>query len=272
MNGTNGARGPGLHGLTGGYPLLGAMQRQGRSGRLLELDPGLADGLEEQALLEARRELVVQVIDVNRGAWPRPEMSQGTEGVLGFLVVDGLLLREVILAGRVCAELLGPGEVIHPWPQSGVAASLAPEIEWSALTPSTLVLLDRRLAAATAPWPQITAVLVARAVARAQGLASMLAITGIRGLEVRVLVLLWHLADTFGRVGRDGVILPIPLTHQLIGRLAGATRPSVSTALKALETGGAITKRLGGGFVLHGEPPDARSLGAHRAAGVHVGL
>ena len=85
----------------------------------------------------------------------------------------------------------------------------------------------------------------------------MLAITGIRGLEVRVLVLLWHLADTFGRVGREGVILPLPLTHQLIGRLAGATRPSVSTALKALETDGAVTKRLGGGFVLHGEPPDA---------------
>jgi DNA-binding GntR family transcriptional regulator len=41
----------------------------------------------------------------------------------------------------------------------------------------------------------------------------------------------------------------------MIARLVGASRQSVSAALKELENEGAISKRSQGGWILHGEPP-----------------
>jgi DNA-binding GntR family transcriptional regulator len=64
----------------------------------------------------------------------------------------------------------------------------------------------------------------------------------------------------------EGVAISLPLTHQVVARLAGATRPSVSNALKRLEQEGVISKHPGGGFVLHGDPPDLARAGERRRA------
>ena len=64
--------------------------------------------------------------------------------------------------------------------------------------------------------------------------------------------------------------VPVPLTHQTIGRLVGATRPSVSTALKELENEGLIGKRQGGGFILFGEPPELAPAVADRRQAIRA--
>jgi hypothetical protein len=235
------------------------MKQGGRLARLLDVDPDLAEGLEERDRLLARQRLVVPAITLEPGQWdPHATLGRGDD-VLGVLIAEGLLLREVVLVQSTCGELLGPGDVIRPW-HTGTGESLLSHIEWRVLSTTTMLVLHRKLLTWMAPWPQVTMALTARAVTRAQTLALVLAISCIRGLEVRLLALLWHLADGFGRVGREGVIVPLPLTHEVIGRLAGATRPSVTTALGHLERQRSISKRLGGGFVLHGAPPDLTGL------------
>jgi CRP-like cAMP-binding protein len=74
-------------------------------------------------------------------------------------------------------------------------------------------------------------------------------------LEVRLALLLWHLAGRWGKVERGGVRLPLPLTHQLLGQLVGAERPSVSHALARLAHNGLVTGH-GDEWHLHGSLED----------------
>lgn len=59
--------------------------------------------------------------------------------------------------------------------------------------------------------------------------------------------MLWHLADRWGRVTPDGVIVPLKLTHEALGRLVGAQRPTVTLALGELVASGRVTRALTGG-------------------------
>ena len=54
------------------------------------------------------------------------------------------------------------------------------------------------------------------------------AILALPRVESRVLAILWHLADVFGSVNADGVLVPLKLTHERLGRLVGAQRPTVT--------------------------------------------
>jgi hypothetical protein len=75
-------------------------------------------------------------------------------------------------------------------------------------------------------------------------------------VDARVQALLWHLADRWGHVTLDGVVVPVRLTHDMIGRLVGAHRPSVTTALSELNREDRIA-RLPHGWLLRGDPPAA---------------
>jgi CRP-like cAMP-binding protein len=97
--------------------------------------------------------------------------------------------------------------------------------------------------------------LIARATERSRSIGLHLAFAQARQADVRVLLLFWHLADRWGRVGANGTVVPVRLTHEMIGRLVGAHRPSVTSALGELQRDGAIT-RQGGGWLLHGDPPE----------------
>ena len=67
------------------------------------------------------------------------------------------------------------------------------------------------------------------------------AITSQPRLEVRLVLLLWHLAARWGRVEPSGIRLSLPLTHRLLGQLVAAERPSISHALKRLAQAGLVT-------------------------------
>jgi hypothetical protein len=57
----------------------------------------------------------------------------------------------------------------------------------------------------------------------------------------------------------DGVLLPLDLSHQLLGTLIGARRPTVSTALAALAQRQAITRHPDGWLLQHERPTAAHS-------------
>jgi DNA-binding transcriptional ArsR family regulator len=53
-------------------------------------------------------------------------------------------------------------------------------------------------------------------------------------------------------VGPDGLIVPLPLTHQALGRLVGAERPTVSLAITQLKEAGVLDRRDDASWVLRG--------------------
>jgi hypothetical protein len=79
-------------------------------------------------------------------------------------------------------------------------------------------------------------------------------------VDRRLKALFWHLAERWGRVSGDGVIVPLALTHRILGQLVGARRPTVSTALSELAERGELVRRPDGSWLLRGDPPDAESL------------
>ncbi|MFL5795732.1 MAG: helix-turn-helix domain-containing protein, partial [Actinomycetota bacterium] len=83
-------------------------------------------------------------------------------------------------------------------------------------------------------------------------------------VDDRLLLMLWHLAERWGRVHPDGVVVPLPLNHQRLADLVGAHRPSVTTAMGELTRSGAVSRRDDGDWVLHGAPPE--KLRHHRLA------
>jgi CRP-like cAMP-binding protein len=101
------------------------------------------------------------------------------------------------------------------------------------------------------------------------------ALLSLSPVETRLLVLFWHLAERWGRVTPAGVVLPLGLTHQILGQLVGCRRASVTTALKEVVESGAAIRRPDGSGLLTGSPPDELShltwhngtAGRHAAAG-----
>jgi CRP/FNR family transcriptional regulator, cyclic AMP receptor protein len=70
---------------------------------------------------------------------------------------------------------------------------------------------------------------------------------------VRLILLFWELADRWGRVAPDGVSVPLPLTHQTLGRIIRAQRPSVTAALTELRERGFLGREADGTWVIHGD-------------------
>jgi CRP-like cAMP-binding protein len=102
-------------------------------------------------------------------------------------------------------------------------------------------LLDESFATRTRFWPQISQTVVRRLSRRVADLNIQRAIAAQPRLEVRLALLLWHLASRWGKVEPEGIHLCLPLTHQLLGHLVGAERPSISHALARLAHHGLVS-------------------------------
>ncbi|MFL5782106.1 MAG: helix-turn-helix domain-containing protein [Thermoleophilaceae bacterium] len=225
---------------------------------ILEVAPGLVRELGPDLARTLEKTLRADVLHLREKAWNPLEVDLGPEPWLGILVIDGLLEREVNVAGRTAAELLGPGDLLRPWDVvDPVDASVPVYAAWTVLAPARLALLDARVRDVALRSPELTMVLMSRTLHRSRSLAALLAIAQIRRLDMRILTLLWHLADRFGRVRSDGVAVEVPLKHVTLAKLLAATRPSVSSALGALAERGELERLAGGGWLLKGDPPAA---------------
>lgn len=92
------------------------------------------------------------------------------------------------------------------------------------------------------------------ALRRTRNLSVNMAIVHQSRVDVRVHMLLWHLAGRWGRVGSQGVLLPLRLTHAVLADLVAARRPTVTSALSELGRRGKV-ESTGRGWLLHGDPP-----------------
>ena len=224
--------------------------------RVLDEDPDLGDRLTTEDRAHAAEAAVARVETLDVGVWSEPEDPGRYRDGYGLLVLDGVLARRVHLDRFECTELLGQGDLLRPWTFEGeTVASIPSRVKWTVIEPVRLAALDRRFAAATARWPELTAALMDRIVKRARWLAFQLAVGHLVRVDMRLLVILWHYADRWGRMTPDGAHLAMPLTHGVLAGIVGARRPSVTTALGRLQQDGLIERRDDGSWLLIGPPP-----------------
>jgi hypothetical protein len=223
---------------------------------LVDADPDLADLLDERGLERARREALTRVQRLSPGEWDAAAAQEPAEHHRGFLIVDGLLSRTVDVLGRRCVELVGPCDVMRPWRWDDEGSHVRAEIGWMVLEPTRLAVLDHDLVVRIVPWPQLGLELFNRGTRRAHHLAVALAIAHHQRVDDRLVLTLWHLAERWGRVHPDGIVVPLPLGHQRLADLVGAQRQSVTTAMGGLTRSGAVSRREDGNWVLHGDPPE----------------
>jgi CRP/FNR family transcriptional regulator, cyclic AMP receptor protein len=223
---------------------------------VLELDPDLGADLDPDALRIAGTELVAPLVRVqwhtHRGRWGPAE----SERHLGFLITEGLLLRDVQLLSTHSAEVLGPGDLLRPWDVDGEhPLPVSTDVAWTVLAPLGLAILNADFLGRAARFPTVLARVSERGVGRAKALALHEAITNLKHVETRLLVLFWYLAERFGRVGPESIAVSVPLTHEHLARLVGAARPSVTTGLGRLAARGLLVRDQEGTWRLS---PDSR--------------
>lgn len=229
---------------------------------VLDADPELGERLPAPEFETARRSLLARVHVVELGPWDAATEWAGSDHPLGLLVLEGLVVRQTAVADRPSTELLGAGDILRPWdPDEEIGAIPMPAC-WHVAARLRVAVIDHRFMVAAARWPEVLDALGARMVRRARWLNFQLGLKQIVRVEGRVLLLLWALSDRWGVVTPRGVHVRLKLTHEALGRLIGARRPSVTTAIGMLTQAGEL-ERVADGYMLFGDPEDA----LRRAAG-----
>jgi hypothetical protein len=229
--------------------------------RVADEDPGLLGSLRGDLAEAARHQLLARTMWRDPGRWEplSADLPSRFDGWLGMLVLDGLLVRQLDVEGLRCCELLGPGDLLRPWDEDDDAATLDTGAVWRVLEPTRLALFDAGFARRASRWPTVTSELMQRTIRRSRSLSVLLALTQARRADVRLRTLFWHLADRWGRVTPDGVILPLRLTHSVIAQLTGLRRPSVSLSLGELERTGEIVRLSRSAWLITREAPARRA-------------
>ncbi|MDX6665363.1 MAG: family transcriptional regulator, cyclic receptor protein [Solirubrobacteraceae bacterium] len=223
---------------------------------LLDADPELGERLSADDFDSARRALLARALTIETGIWhPERIWSQDDHPTLGLLVLDGVLIRQITVADRPGSELMGSGDLLRPWDQDAVVG-IPITVQWKVMGRVRLALLDQRFLLTACRWPTVVDALAGRALRRARWLSFQNAMKQIMRVEDRVLLLLWALSDRWGVVTPRGVHVRLKLTHEALGKLVGARRPSVTTAIGALTEVGAI-ERTEDGYRLYGDPEQA---------------
>lgn len=228
---------------------------------VLHEDPDLAEPLALADAEAARRRAMARAISLPKAEFSAHDTFPGEPGTLGMLVVEGLLLRAVSVTGRPMVEVLGRGDVIRPFERDFEReldrdAIVSAEVRWWALRPARLAVLDASFTRRMSEYPEVIAELAGRLARRSAGASLRLAVIQEPCLSARLHFMLWHLADRFGRVHPEGVVMDVPLCHGLLGWLVGARRPAVSRALKELERAGHLARRTDGTWFLGRQPQD----------------
>src|SRR4051794_41571218 len=143
---------------------------------IVDADPDLAEQLDDAALERARHEALTRVQHLSPGEWDVAGALEPDVHHRGFLIVDGLLSREVNVLGRHCIELIGPGDVMRPWSWDEAGSHVQAEVGWEVLEETRLAVLDHALVTRINPWPQLGVELFNRGTRRAHHLAVALAI------------------------------------------------------------------------------------------------
>jgi hypothetical protein len=223
--------------------------------RLLEADPELGLRVPVDQVAQARREITARVRVLRCGLWEVPAEESGP-GSVGFLILEGLLARDVLLAGTTATDLLGEGDVIQPWASVNDEGLLHYHVRWHVLAPVLLAVLDGEFARSLVLWPPVMSALLERVVRRTQRMAIHQALLHLTPVETRLLVLFWHLAERWGHVTPHGITIKLRISHEVLGQLVGSQRASVTTGLRHIDESGLLVRRADGTWLLRGSPPE----------------
>lgn len=190
-------------------------------------------------------------LKLQRGPW-QPSSASG-DTALGYLVLDGLLGRRVVVPERGRSlELLGRGDLFSPWQEDSPSFS---NIAWMVIEPTWIASLDENFVSQIREFPELMEALTERALRRSRRIAVSAAIANTVGVEERLLLLLWQLTELWGRKAQGGAVLPYRLSHQTLADLVGARRPTVTLALRGLTDRGLLERGPRGEWILTGSPP-----------------
>lgn len=203
---------------------------------LLQIEPDLGEFLlpDDRAALERLRVPVRSVfsteLEIDRLLFQSEAFA--------LVVVEGVLAHEMAVSGQPGMTLLGAGDIVA---RSGAAGStLVRTSRYSTAGALRFALLGDRVLAAAQRFPRLITGLQVRIGDQHQRLAAQLLICQLPRVEDRLLTMMWLLAERWGRVTPSGTSLPLRLTHETLGALVGARRPTVSLALKQLTAEGAM--------------------------------
>jgi CRP/FNR family cyclic AMP-dependent transcriptional regulator len=222
--------------------------------QIIDADPELGQNLSGERLAAARRDCTGRILNISTYEPHLLEEAREVRFGIGLLILEGLVVRRVGLAGRFGAELLGEGDVLRPWQDEDSGASLPHVGKWRVLEPGRVAVLDGDFTRRACRYPEVISELVGRAIRRSRHMAVNVAIMHQPRIDVRLHMLFWELADRWGTVRADGIHLPLRLTHSVLGELVAARRPTVTKSLGELTAGGAI-RWTGDEWILQGEPP-----------------
>jgi len=222
---------------------------------VLDVEPELRSGLDPTSLPEQRRAASALTWSLPRGRFSCAPGTFDLEGSLGLLIVEGLIIRHLLTGDMEILELVGPGDVLCPSVDMNAEMAHYTQQHWTVMRRARFAILDRSFTLAVSSWPEIAANISDRVAMRVGWMALSTAIRGLRRVDRRLLAMLWFYANRWGRVTPEGVVLELELTHRQLAGLVGARRPSVTTALSALERSGEIHRRHDRSWLLRGERP-----------------
>ncbi len=232
--------------------------------RLLELEPELTRFLSSEERDAAERLTVPLVTIRQRGVDVVDELHR--HDVFGAVVVEGMLVERFIVGEHAAMHLLGRGDIVAADAPGRPMLVAAFECRTAART--DLALLGPDVLAAIRRWPALVLALHHRRSEQSDRLAAQLAICQLPRVEQRLLALLWLLAEAWGRVTPMGTTLPLSLTHEALGSLIGARRPTVTLALRELADRGAVVRQDGGWLLLEPPPSPGAMEGTTNDAGL----
>ncbi len=185
-------------------------------------------------------------------------------------VLDGLAVHAIHIGEQSGIQLLGPGDVLIQ-PNAG-PPSWVEDVAFRAPAPMSMTLLGDDFLAAARRAPYLIPALYDCLADQMQRLSSQLVICQLPRVEQRVLAILWLLAETWGHVTPGGVRLPMALTHETLGGLIGARRPTVTLALRKLSEDGSVLRQEYGWLLLElpPEPAGAPRVLAPELAGISL--
>jgi CRP-like cAMP-binding protein len=241
-------------------------RRHGRSVRarpagriqLFAEEPELRTALSSLPAEAARAagDLRVLTWHLKTGSWDPLDNPPLQDPDCGYLILEGLLLARVQVGSRCSAELLGAGDFFRPDDADTHGyARVQSERTFRVLESMRIVGLDSELLARISSLPGIAAHLQRRLTQRVRSLNVRLAIVQVPQLATRLHLLLWHLADRWGRASPDEALVPFRLSHSVLADCVSAHRTSVLAAMHELEESGAIERNENGHWLMHAEPP-----------------
>lgn len=208
-------------------------QGDGRCASLMDLDDDLAQECDPEVRAAARSMTAVRVREAEVGSCDlEPWFKEVAHGP-GLLILDGLIAISTCVGDREACELVGGGDLLQHF-EPRAEELIAQTESCQALAATSFALLDETFAARSGSCPQVGVALLRRAARRAAEADTLRAIASHPRLEVRLVLVLWHLASRWGKVVPDGIRLSMPLTHRLLGQLVSAERPSISHAMHRL--------------------------------------